>query len=127
MTQQCLITFVEEVSWVPALAHCEFWLEMREEDNAFRVMLLLFEGIDPPNEYAQVDNQIVDCGRYLYASPWLPSIHAAENEMTTTARSYSEKDVKIMVIREIRKTVPSCQDSGFGTTSVSKKKRERGH
>jgi hypothetical protein len=114
-------------SWVFVLAYVEFWLEMREKDNAFRVMLLLFEGVDPPNKYVQVDNQMVDCGRDLYASPWLPSIHAAENEMTTTARSYSDRDVKIMIFREIRKPNPSCVDSGSGTTSASKKRRERGH
>lgn len=109
------------------MVYCEFWLEMREEDNAFRVMLLLFEGVDAPNAYTRVENQTEVCDRNLYASPWFPSIFAAQEEMTRTAQSYSAKNVKILIIREIRMTVPPCEDSGTNISGASKKRRERGH
>ncbi|RDE15072.1 MAG: hypothetical protein C4K47_03195 [Candidatus Thorarchaeota archaeon] len=108
------------------MAHCEFWLEMREEDNAFRVMLLLFDGIEPAKEYAPVESKMADCGGSLYASPWYPTIFAAEEELTTTARNYSAKGVKILVFREIRKPEPTCGDVKRGRSRAGKKRGERG-
>jgi hypothetical protein len=100
---------------------------MREEDNSFRVIVRLYGGVDPPNDYSEVETQTEDCRHSLYASPWFPSISAAEKEMTTTARNYSDKNIKIMVVREIRKPDAQCRDSRLGASRVGRKKRERGH
>jgi hypothetical protein len=109
------------------MPYCEFWLEMREEDNAFRVMLLLFQGDDPPDQYTLAEYQMQIPGRTLYVSRWFPDVHAAEADMNATARYCSGQGLKIMVFREIRKPCPPAQASGTEKPSRSKKRRERGH
>lgn len=90
------------------MPYCEFWLEMQETSNSFRVMLLLPNGYDPPQGYTLVESQQNASGKQLYSSVWFAGISAAEENMGDTAQRYRERNVKVLLFREIR---PGCSDT----------------
>ena len=84
------------------LAYCEMWLEMRNEDKAFRVVLLAPVGVEMPEEYRLDGEQGTLAQKIFYVSPWFARIADAEKSMTQVAKFYGERSVKFLIFREIR-------------------------
>ncbi len=93
------------------MSFCEMWLEMRNEDNAFRVVLLAPVGVEIPEEYRMDGNQDMLPQKTFHVSPWFARISDAEKSMTQVARFYGERSVQFLLFREIR-PLRSGQSSG---------------
>ena len=93
------------------LVFCEMWLEMRNEDNAFRVVLLAPVGVEIPEEYRRDGERDMLTQKTFYVSPWFARISDAEKSMNQVAKFYGERSVRFLVFREIRPP-RSAQKSG---------------
>jgi hypothetical protein len=86
------------------MTYCELWLESEGGLSSFRVALLAPEEFDLPQGFTLSETQI-DPDKKLYLSEALEGIVAAKKAIDAAAQFYSERDLKFLYYREIRKPV----------------------
>ena len=84
------------------MTYCELWLESEGGMSSFRVALLTPEEFEIPEGFTLSDSQI-DPDKKLYLSEVLEGIKAAKVAIDKAAEFYSERDLKFLYYREIRK------------------------
>ena len=84
------------------MTYCELWLESEEGVSSFRVALLVPEEFDLPEGFTISESQI-DPDKKLYLSDVMEGIVAAKKAIDAAAQFYSERDLKFLYYREIRK------------------------
>ncbi|MHA1138265.1 MAG: hypothetical protein ACTSSE_17435 [Candidatus Thorarchaeota archaeon] len=86
------------------MTYCELWLESEGGVSSFRVALLVPEEFDLPEGFTISESQI-DPDKKLYLSDVMEGIVAAKKAIDAAAQFYSERDLKFLYYREIRKPV----------------------
>jgi len=84
------------------MTYCELWLESEGGVSSFRVALLAPDEFDLPEGFTLSESQI-DPDKKLYLSDAKEGIVAAKKAIDTAAQFYSERDLKFLYYREIRK------------------------
>ena len=84
------------------MTYCELWLESAGDLSQFRVALLLPDEYELPEGFKLSDSQH-DPDKKFYVSEWLDGIVAAKKAIDDAAQFYSERDLKLLYFREIRK------------------------
>ena len=84
------------------MTYCELWLESEGSLSQFRVALLVPDEFDLPEDFTLADSQH-DPDKKLYVSQWYDGIVAAKKAIDEAARFYSDRDLKFLYFREIRK------------------------
>ena len=84
------------------MAYCELWLESMRGMSTFRVALLAPEGFDLPEGFSIVEVQ-KSRKKKLYLSECIVGIKAAKKEIEAAAKFYSDRKLKFLFFREIRK------------------------
>lgn len=87
------------------MTYCELWLESTKGASSFRVALLAPDDFELPEGFALSEIQIDD-EKKLYVSEWFEGIIAAKKAIDLAAQFYSDRDLKFLYFREIRK--PAC-------------------
>ena len=87
------------------MTYCELWLESPGGTSEFRVALLAPDEYDLPDGFTLCEAQ-TDPDKKLYVSEWLQGIVAAKKAIDVAAKFYSDRDLKFLYFREIRK--PAC-------------------
>lgn len=84
------------------LAYCELWLEMRSIERAFRVALLVPQGVEIPEGFfrSEIQNELPE--KELYFSEWFSGIASAKDTMNDAASFYNERSTQFLFFREIR-------------------------
>ncbi|MGY5860164.1 MAG: hypothetical protein RTU63_12400 [Candidatus Thorarchaeota archaeon] len=88
------------------MTYCELWLESEAGVSSFRVALLAPDEFDLPEGFTISESQI-DPDKKLYLSDVVEGIVAAKKAIDAAALFYSERDLKFLYYREIRKPVDS--------------------
>jgi len=70
--------------------------------SQFRVALLVPDEFDLPEGFTLADNQR-DPDKKFYVSDWHDGIIAAKKAIDTAAQFYTDRDLKFLYFREIRK------------------------
>ncbi|TFG32912.1 hypothetical protein EU528_01790 [Candidatus Thorarchaeota archaeon] len=84
------------------MTYCELWLESEGGMSSFRVALLVPEEFELPEGFTLSDSQI-DPDKKLYLSDIVEGIKAAKKAIDKAAEFYSDRDLKFLYYREIRK------------------------
>ena len=84
------------------MTYCELWLESEGGMSSLRVALLAPDEYDLPEGFTISESQI-DPDKKLYYSEVLDGIMAAKKAIDKAAEFYSERDLKFLYYREIRK------------------------
>ena len=84
------------------MTYCELWLESEGGMSSLRVALLAPDEYDLPEGFTISESQ-VDPDKKLYYSEILDGIMAAKKAIDKAAEFYSERDLKFLYYREIRK------------------------
>jgi hypothetical protein len=84
------------------MPYCELWLESVGGMSSFRVALLAPDEFELPEGFALADAQI-DSEKKLYLSEPIEGIKAAKKSIEAAAQFYSDRDLKFLFFREIRK------------------------
>ena len=84
------------------MTYCELWLESEGGMSSFRVALLAPEEFELPDGFTLSESQI-DPDKKLYLSDVVEGIKAAKTEIDKAAAFYSERDLKFLYYREIRR------------------------
>ena len=84
------------------MTYCELWLESEGGMSSFRVALLAPEEFELPQGFTLSETQI-DPDKKLYLSDVVDGIKAAKEEIDKAAQFYSDRDLKFLYYREIRK------------------------
>jgi len=84
------------------MTYCELWLESEGGMSSLRVALLAPDEYDLPEGFTISESQ-VDPDKKLYYSEVLEGIMAAKKAIDKAAEFYSERDLKFLYYREIRK------------------------
>jgi hypothetical protein len=84
------------------MTYCELWLESEGGMSSFRVALLVPEEFDLPEGFTLSESQI-DPDKKLYLSDVVEGIKAAKTAIDKAAQFYSERDLKFLYYREIRR------------------------
>ncbi|MBN2230596.1 MAG: hypothetical protein JW779_13490 [Candidatus Thorarchaeota archaeon] len=84
------------------MTYCELWLESIEGMSCFRVALLAPEEFELPEGFTLSDVQ-TDPDKKLYFSKAIDGIKAAKKSIEDAAQFYSDRDLKFLFFREIRK------------------------
>ncbi|MHA1481215.1 MAG: hypothetical protein ACTSQZ_07320 [Candidatus Thorarchaeota archaeon] len=84
------------------MTYCELWLESEGGISSLRVALLAPDEYDLPEGFTISESQI-DPDKKLYYSEVLDGIMAAKKAIDKAAEFYSERDLKFLYYREIRK------------------------
>ena len=84
------------------MTHCELWLESANGVSKLRVALLAPMDFEIPDGFfeAEVQNET---DSILYVSEWFDGIKGAKSFIDEAAQFYSEKDLRFLYFREIRK------------------------
>ena len=85
------------------VSYCELWLEMKGQLKEFRVALLAPEGEELPVGFVENEFQNMLPEKKLYVSQWFDGIAAAKKAMNNAAQFYTDRDIKFLFFREIRK------------------------
>lgn len=84
------------------MTYCELWLESEGGMSSLRVALLAPDEYELPEGFTISESQ-VDPEKKLYYSDILEGIMAAKKAIDKAAEFYSERDLKFLYYREIRK------------------------
>ncbi len=84
------------------MTYCELWLESEGGMSSLRVALLAPDEYELPEGFTISESQI-DPDKKLYFSEILEGIMAAKKAIDKAAEFYSERDLKFLYYREIRK------------------------
>ena len=84
------------------MTYCELWLESEGGLSQFRVALLVPDEFDIPEDFKLSDTQI-DPDKKFYVSDWIDGIIAAKKAIDAAAQFYTDRDLKFLYFREIRK------------------------
>lgn len=84
------------------MTYCELWLESEGGMSSLRVALLAPDEYELPEGFTISESQ-VDPDKKLYFSDVLEGIMAAKKAIDKAAEFYSERDLKFLYYREIRK------------------------
>ena len=84
------------------MTYCELWLESEGGLSQFRVALLVPDEYDIPEDFKLSDTQI-DPDKKFYVSDWIDGIVAAKKAIDAAAQFYTDRDLKFLYFREIRK------------------------
>ncbi|OLS22381.1 MAG: hypothetical protein ThorAB25_25650 [Candidatus Thorarchaeota archaeon AB_25] len=84
------------------MTYCELWLESEGGLSQFRVALLVPDEFDIPEGFTLSDAQY-DPDKKFYVSEWHDGIVAAKKAIDTAAQFYTDRDLKFLYFREIRK------------------------
>jgi hypothetical protein len=84
------------------MAHCELWLESANGVSRLRVALLAPEDFEIPDGFTKAEVQKEEDST-LYVSDWFDGIKPAKSFIDEAAQFYSDKDLKFLYFREIRK------------------------
>lgn len=84
------------------MTYCELWLESEGGMSSLRVALLAPDEYEIPEGFTISESQ-VDPDKKLYYSDVLEGIMAAKKAIDKAAEFYSERDLKFLYYREIRK------------------------
>ncbi len=86
------------------MTYCELWLESEGGMSSLRVALLAPDEYELPEGFIISESQ-VDQDKKLYYSEVLDGIMAAKKAIDKAAEFYSERDLKFLYYREIRKPI----------------------
>ena len=86
------------------MTYCELWLESEGGMSSLRVALLAPDEYELPDGFTISESQ-VDPDKKLYYSDVLEGIMAAKKAIDKAAEFYSERDLKFLYYREIRKPI----------------------
>ncbi|MHA1614038.1 MAG: hypothetical protein ACTSYJ_04285 [Candidatus Thorarchaeota archaeon] len=84
------------------MTYCELWLESEGGMSSLRVALLAPDEYELPEGFTISESQI-DPDKKLYYSEVLDGIMSAKKAIDKAAEFYSERDLKFLYYREIRK------------------------
>jgi hypothetical protein len=84
------------------MTYSELWLESESGLSTFRVALLVPDEFEIPEGFTIADSQI-DPEKKFYVSDWIEGIVAAKKVIDAAAQFYSDRDLKFLYFREIRK------------------------
>lgn len=84
------------------MAYSELWLESEANMSRFRVALLVPDEFELPEGFALADTQH-DPEKKFYVSQWFDGIKQAKTAIDAAAKFYSDRDLKFLYFREIRK------------------------
>ncbi len=84
------------------MTYSELWLESEGGLSQVRVALLIPDEFDIPESFTLADTQH-DPDKKVYVSEWFDGIVAAKKAIDVAAQFYSERDLKFLYFREIRK------------------------
>ena len=84
------------------MTYCELWLESEGGMSSLRVALLAPDEYELPEGFTISESQI-DPDKKLYFSDVLEGIMAAKKAIDKAAEFYSERALKFLYYREIRK------------------------
>ena len=84
------------------MTYSELWLESEGGLSQFRVALLNPDEFNLPEGFTISDTQI-DPDKKFYVSDWLDGIVAAKKAIDVAAQFYTDRDLKFLYFREIRK------------------------
>jgi hypothetical protein len=84
------------------MTYCELWLISEKGMSSFRVALLAPDDFELPEGFTLAENQI-DPDKKLYLSDPIDGIKAAKESIEAAAKFYSDRDLKFLFFREIRK------------------------
>ncbi len=84
------------------MTYCELWLESVGGMSSFRVALLAPDEFELPEGFTLAAVQI-DSEKKLYLSEPIDGIKAAKKSIEAAAQFYSDRDLKFLFFREIRK------------------------
>jgi len=87
----------------PLMTYCELWLES-DGISTFRVALLVPDEFELPEGFTLSEYQI-DPDKKLYLSEAEEGIKAAKKAIDAAAQFYSDRDLKFLYYREIRRPV----------------------
>ncbi|MFW9961727.1 MAG: hypothetical protein ACFFDV_11955 [Candidatus Thorarchaeota archaeon] len=85
------------------MTYCELWLESVKGMSCFRVALLAPDEFELPAGFILATIQI-DSEKKLYLSEPIDGIKAAKKCIEAAAQFYSDRDLKFLFFREIRKS-----------------------
>ncbi|TFG34324.1 hypothetical protein EU527_03755 [Candidatus Thorarchaeota archaeon] len=86
------------------MTYCELWLESTGGTTSFRVALLAPDEYELPEGFSPCELQ-VHPDKKLYVSDWVEGILAAKKAIDVAAQFYSDRDLKFLYFREIRRPV----------------------
>ncbi len=84
------------------MTYCELWLESKGGLSQFRVALLVPDDFELPEGFTLADAQH-DPDKKFYVSEWHHGIAQAKKAIDAAAQFYSDRDLKFLYFREIRK------------------------
>lgn len=84
------------------MTYSELWLESEGGLSQFRVALLVPDEFDIPQGFNIADAQL-DPDKKFYVSEWIEGIVAAKKAIDAAAQFYTDRDLKFLYFREIRK------------------------
>lgn len=94
---------MSQINRIP-MTYCELWLESEGGVSSFRVALLVPEEFEVPDGFSFCESQI-DPDKKFYLSDVLEGIVTAKKAIDRAAQFYSERDLKFLYYREIRKPI----------------------
>ena len=86
------------------MTYCELWLESEGGMSSFRVALLAPDEFELPEGFTLSEAQM-DPDKKLYLSEVYEGIVAAKKAIDNAAQFYSDRDLKFLYYREIRKPI----------------------
>ncbi len=84
------------------MTYSELWLESEGGLSLFRVALLVPDEFDIPEGFTLADTQ-QDPEKKFYVLEWQEGIVAAKKAIDAAAQFYTDRDLKFLYFREIRK------------------------
>jgi len=84
------------------MTYSELWLESESGLSTFRVALLVPDEFEIPEGFTIAENQI-DPEKKFYVSARIEGIVAAKKAIDAAAQFYSDRDLKFLYFREIRR------------------------
>ena len=84
------------------MTYCELWLESKAGLSQFRVALLVPDEFELPEGFALSGAQ-PNPNKKFYVSEWYDGIKEAKKAIDAAAQFYSDKNLKFLYFREIRK------------------------
>jgi len=84
------------------MTYSELWLESEGGLSLLRVALLVPDEFDIPEGFTLANTQH-DPEKKFYVSEWQEGIVAAKKAIDTAAQFYTDRDLKFLYFREIRK------------------------
>ncbi|MFW9964715.1 MAG: hypothetical protein ACFFCX_14200 [Candidatus Sifarchaeia archaeon] len=84
------------------MTYCELWLESKSGLAQFRVAILVPDEFDIPEGFTLANAQH-DPDKKFYVSEWYDGIKTAKKTIDAAAQFYSDRNLKFLYFREIRK------------------------